>query len=68
MEATDNNRAESHLKSFLRGVSEFGVPLRTRSDKGGENVDIARFMIEVRGTGRRSHICGRSVHNQRSGA
>lgn len=49
----------------MEGVAEYGIPIRTRSDKGGENVEIARFMIEARGAGRGSHICGRSVHNQR---
>lgn len=65
LEATTDNRADSHLQSFMTGVHRYGVPLRTRSDKGGENVLIAQFMIMNRGTGRSSHICGRSVHNQR---
>lgn len=36
-----------------------------RSDKGGENVDVARAMLMVRGANRQSHITGSSVHNQR---
>ena len=36
-----------------------------RSDKGGENLEVARAMISVRGTGRKSHITGSSIHNQR---
>ena len=36
-----------------------------RSDKGGENIDVAQAMLVVRGTGRQSHITGSSVHNLR---
>ncbi len=32
---------------------------------GGENVDLAHFMVLLRGEGRGSHLTGRSVHNQR---
>ena len=36
-----------------------------RSDHGLESVDVARPMIDHRGTNRGSHITGSSVHNQR---
>jgi hypothetical protein len=65
LSASADNRADTNLQSFVSAVRMYGVPLRTRSDKGGENVQIAKYMIESRGTGRASHICGRSVHNQR---
>ena len=66
LEAGDNNLATSSLQSFFKGVQRYGtVPYRTRSDKGGENVLIARFMLMTRGTGRGSHLTGRSVNNQR---
>jgi len=32
---------------------------------GYENSDVALFMLERRGTGRGSHITGKSVHNTR---
>jgi len=65
LEAGTNNSANSNLESFLKGVDKYGIPYRCRSDKGGENVLVAQYMLENRGTGRSSHICGRSVHNQR---
>lgn len=60
-----NNRASTVLHFFQEGVGRFSVPQRVRGDRGGENVDVARFMINHHGTGRGSFIVGRSVHNQR---
>ena len=67
LKATDNNRAETVLQLFVEAVDRLGLPSRVRSDRGGENVGIARFMLEhpLRGPGRGSYITGRSVHNQR---
>lgn len=53
------------LESFVGAVERFGLPSRVRSDKGGENIEVAHFMVERRGENRNSHITGRSVHNQR---
>uniref|UniRef100_A0A8C2BPP5 Integrase catalytic domain-containing protein n=1 Tax=Cyprinus carpio TaxID=7962 RepID=A0A8C2BPP5_CYPCA len=63
--AASNNRASTVLRSFLEAVEMYGVPSRVRSDKGGENVEVARFMVSTRGTNRNSHLTGRSTHNQR---
>ena len=65
LRAYPNNRAETVLHLFNEAVAECGWPSRVRSDKGGENIDVARAMVSVRGTSRRSHITGSSVHNQR---
>ncbi|XP_063736215.1 uncharacterized protein LOC134862182 isoform X3 [Eleginops maclovinus] len=63
--AASNNMASTTLAFFQESVDKFGVPLRVRGDQGVENVDVARFMFTVRGTGRSSFISGKSVHNQR---
>eukprot|EP00794_Sanderia_malayensis_P001015 gene1015-335_t len=65
---SNNNRAETVFTSFHGAVQQFGLPSRVRSDKGKENVDVAKYMLThpLRGPGRGSHITGRSVHNQRN--
>lgn len=64
LHASDNNRATTVFVLFHEAVMECGWPSRVRSDKGGENVDVAQAML-MRGTERQSHITGSSVHNQR---
>ena len=41
------------------------MPSRGRSDQGRENVSVADFMIEHRGTGKVKMLTGKSTHNQR---
>jgi len=61
-----NNRAATVLGYFLAACDKWrNGPSRTRSDRGMENVEVERHMLQTRGLDRGSHICGPSVHNQR---
>ena len=53
------------MQCFAEAVARYVLPSRVRSDYGVENIDVARFMIENRGSGRGSIITGSSVHNTR---
>ncbi|XP_058626935.1 uncharacterized protein LOC131537477 isoform X5 [Onychostoma macrolepis] len=65
LDVAGNNKARTAFGFFMDGVAKHGWPSRVRADQGVENVDIARCMFTVRGTGRGSFIAGKSVHNQR---
>ena len=65
LQCSDNNRAATVLSLFLDACREYAVPSRVRCDHGGENVDVARWMIQTRGANRGSVITGSSVHNSR---
>ena len=65
LKCSTNNRADTVLNLFITACNSLGIPSRVRSDRGGENVLVATFMVLYHGSGRGSHIAGSSVHNQR---
>ena len=67
LDCATNNTATTVFRRFHTAVQKYGLPSRIRSDKGGENTQVALYILEhpLRGPGRGSMIVGRSVHNQR---
>ena len=60
-----NNKATTVLQLFDSAVKKYGLPSRVRSDRGVENYEIGRYMLERHGLDRGSMLVGSSVHNQR---
>ena len=65
LRCNNNNRSTTVFTAFLEACEVYGVPSRIRSDKGGENIEIWRYMSATRGEERGSYIAGSSVHNTR---
>ena len=64
LKCADNNRALTVLSLYTDAVHLHGLPNRARSDLGGENVDVWRYMIEQHSSNE-AVITGSSTHNER---
>ena len=64
LRCSTNNTAPTVLASFADAVSKYGIPNQVRSDQGGENVDVWRYMLEQTNSDS-AVVVGASTHNQR---
>ena len=64
LKCSDNNRASTLLSVFIGAVQKHGLPERVRTDLGGENVDMWRYMVEQHAS-MSAVITGSSTHNER---
>jgi hypothetical protein len=46
------------LDLFKSAVGEYGMPSQVRGDRGGENIDVATYIIMKNGTHHASFIWG----------
>ena len=65
LKCADNNRASTVMECFQDGISRYGVPDKIRSDHGGENTEVWRYMISSHNGSYSSVVTGSSVHNER---
>lgn len=56
--ASTDNLASTVFNVFLNAQAEYGMPSRMRGDRGGENIDVATYMVAVRGPNRGSFMWG----------
>ena len=64
-ERSDNNTSQTVSALFQHAVSQYGRPLKVRTDKGGENLCVWEEMVNHLPAGEMAIITGSSVHNQR---
>lgn len=64
LSCADNNRATTALNAFSCAVYSHGLPQRVRTDCGGENIDIWRYIVQQHGS-TSAVITGSSTHNER---
>jgi len=58
---SNNNTGQTILDLFEQAVDIYGAPNRLCGDHGTENILVAAWIEEFRGTGRGSYIWGRLV-------
>lgn len=65
LKCANNNRASTVVSFFSHAAITFGIPDKLRSDKGGENTDVWRYMLHYNDMDSSCVITGSSTHNER---
>ena len=63
LHCSTNNLASTLIDSFYKAVSDYGLHNQIRSDLGGENIEVWRYMIEQKQS-ESAVLVGSSTHNQ----
>jgi hypothetical protein len=58
LKASTNNRATTVFDLFLEAHEEYGMPSHMRGDRGGENIDVATYMVMQNGPNHGSFLWG----------
>ena len=64
LRCSTNNRASTVIASFVDAVSKYGLPEQIRSDHGGENAEVWKYMIQQHQSCS-AVLVGSSTHNER---
>ena len=65
LSCSTNNLADTVVAHFSKAAANFGLPDKVRSDKGGENVNVWRYMLYYHHYVSSCVITGSSTHNER---
>ena len=65
LKCANDNKASTVVSFFSHAASKFGLPAKVRSDKGGENIDVWRYMLHYNDMQSSCVITGSSTHNER---
>ena len=65
IKCTNNNKSETVLQQFMSDIEKYGLPQRIRSDHGGENIEVWRYMLQAYHGDTSRVITGSSTHNER---
>lgn len=65
LHCANNNKACTVVEQFSKAVSELALPDYVRTDEGGENIDVWRYMLFYYNEDASHVITGSSTHNER---